>query len=575
MLSRIAAVIVFCLMITGSLPVEAEMSADGSRVMVLPFDGTSSGDFQYLTDSIRAMVSSRLAAKEGVVVVDYALTPKELRELNRSDVNMAADGSLFARLNTDYILSGALYTLQTGLKIEVTLIGTKSTSEQEGVFTVLAVNEEHIISSVEDLVDDIAARGLGVQSARAVPLAGMKEEEQEGIAGFSTEHPEKLFKKGLYGGSIVAEGTMKVESLGVRRSSDLPLTIVSMVSGDLDRDGTAEIVAASRSGVEIYRFDETMFRKLAEYRFPKTFKIHAVNIADLDSDGQDEIYVSANNNRNAASAIFSWSSSGGLQPALTGIKWYIRPIEMPGEGWILAGQSGSRDPESGFVGKKIVKLAIAEDFKEVRQEKILPLPANVNVFDFAWANLDGDKDKEFVAIDRREKLLVYDHLNSLIWVSENDYGGSRNFFGPPKSAITSVGDLFGKNGNAQLDRPIIFIPTRLLVADLDKDGTDEIIVGNNKRITPKLFSNLREYDGGSVVCLSWQDAAMQDVWRTNTINGYIADYNLMLAGVASGDTAGQQTTALYIGQVPDKQILGFAYSTDSKLLKYNLNVSGK
>lgn len=572
MLSRIGAVILFCLMITGSSPMASEVHADVSRVMVLPFDGAAGGDFKYLTDSVRTMISSRLAAKPGVEVVDYTLTAEELSALHGAEAGAGSAGeSIFTKFKVDGIISGALYSLQTGLKIQVTLNKKVSAPIQEGVFTALAVNEEHIIPSVEELVDEIVARGLGAQSEGAL-LAEMQSAGKEGAAGFSTEHPEKTFKKGLYGGAIIAESNMKVESLGVRRSSELPLMIVSMVTGDLDNDGTLEIVAASRTGVEIYRFDETLSKKLAEYSFAKTYKIHAVNIADLDNDGKKEIYVSANNNIAAASAIFSWSAPAGLRPIMTGIDYYIRPVKAPADGWILAGQRGSRDAQAGYMGKNIVKLSMAAESKELTEEKVLPLPRNIRLFDFVWADLDGNGVQEVVSIDRHDKLLVYDANNSLLWVSDNDYGGSRNFIGPAKSSVSSVGDLFGKNDNVKFEQQTIYVPTRLLVEDIDKDGSAEIIVGNNKRTTPKWFSNFREYDGGSVVCLSWRDSKMLDVWKTNTVTGYLADYTFLLAEGQASKASGNATNLLYIAQIPDKQTLGFSFSSDSKLLKYELNI---
>lgn len=572
MLSRIGAVIVLCLMVIGFSPMVAEVRAEVSRVMVLSFDGSAAGDFKYLADSVRAMISSRLAAKPGVEVVDYTLSAEELGAMQGGETGagaVAAAETLFTKFKVDTVVSGALYALQTGLKIQVTLNRKGAAHAEEGVFTVLAVNEEHIIPSVEELVDDIAARGLGAQAGGAL-LADISSDQKEGISGFSTEHPEKAFKKGVYGGSIVAESNMKVESLGVRKSSNLPLTLVSMATGDLDNDGALEIVAASRTGIEMYRFDDTLFTKLAEYKFSNSYKIHAVNIADLDGNGQKEIYISANDGIPAASSIFSWSARAGFTPLLTGIGYYIRPVEIPAEGMILAGQKGSTDFTLGFVAKNIVKLSYSADRTGLVEEKILPLPKNVRLFDFLYAEIDGKAGKELVAVDHNEKLLVYDAQNSLLWVSEKDYGGSRNFIGPPKSSTHKVLGMFKDDDEQKQSQPLVFVPLRLAAADLDQDGRDEILVGGNKRTTPKMFVNFREYDGGAVVCLSWRQTEMVDLWRTNTVTGYLADYMFLPEGEGTG-----AAKVLYVAQVPDAQLLGFAFSGDSKILKYQMTVSTK
>jgi len=569
MLSRIVSVMLVCLMVAGVFSTSAAENQKVSRVMVLPVDGTAAGEFQYLTDSIRTMLATRLAAKPGVEVVEYSLSAADIQALQAGDGLTAAGASVFARLKTDYLVSSTLYALQTGLKIQVTLSRKTDGAEvREGVFTVLAENEDRIISAVEELADDIAGRGLGARTGESL-IAETQGQDKKAIAGFGTEHPEKLFKKGLYSGAIVAEGTMQVESLGVRRSSDLPLTLVSMAAGDLDGDGTVEIVAASRSSLEVYRFDATLFTKLGEYSFDDSYKIHAVNIADQDGDGTQEIYVSANNDIPASSAIFTWSATAGLTPKMTNIPYYIRPVEVPSEGLILAGQKGTPDFGSGFVAKKIVKLVYSPDRSQLVEEKTIPLPANVDLFDFIYAELDGTGGKELVTIDRNEKMLVYDADNNLLWVSEKDYGGSRNYIGPPKSSAAKGLELLGGNRNARMKRPLVYVPLRLLAVDLDQDGKEEILVGGNKRVTPKLLINFREYDGGAVTCLSWQNNLMAELWRTNTVAGYLADYTFMMV------EKGPEADTLYIAQVPDKQLFGFSFAGDSKLLKYRMNVVGK
>ncbi|MFV0439185.1 MAG: FG-GAP-like repeat-containing protein [Desulfopila sp.] len=571
MLRKIVATLLCCLVAAAVAVAAAAESQKASRVMVLPFDGADAGQFGYLTDSIRTMLATRLAAKQGVTVVDYALSPSEVAALRADSGTASTADATFSRLNVDYIASGALYALQTGLKIQVSL-SRKSGSGPEGVFTSLAENEDRILGAVEELADDIAARGPGAHPAGPLIAGTQGGGEQQDVAGFNTEHPEKAFKKGLYGGSIVAEGSgaMAVESLGVRRSSSLPLTLISMTTGDLDGDGQTEIVAASRGSLEVYRFEATLFTRLAVYdAFDGAYKIHAVNVADLDGDGQKEIYVSGNNDIPAASAIFTWSPSTGLVAKMTGIPYYIRPVEVPGEGWLLAGQRGVADFGRGLVGQKVVKLGYSQDHSQLVEEKPLALPPKVNLFDFVYADLDGQQGKELVVVNRNEKLMVYNAANELQWVSEEDYGGSRNYIGPPKSSAPRGNELMGGSTNARMDRSLVFVPLRILAADLDGDGKDEILIGGNKRVTPKVFINFREYDGGAVTCLSWLDGAMTALWRTNTVTGYLADYAF------TGKEEGETNDNLYLAQVPDMQLFGFSFSSDSKLLKYSLNVTEK
>ncbi|WP_419175652.1 FG-GAP repeat domain-containing protein [Desulfosediminicola sp.] len=562
---------VFLITIGITCNIQAAQAKD-VRIIVLSLNGDSSGDFSYLTDSIRTMLSTRLAVKEGIEVVDKVLTADEIILLNKDDMEDGEYLQVLHNLNTDYLVSGALYSLQTGLKIQINVAGKDIAASGGGTFTSLAVSEDHILESVEHLVEDIAVRALGV-SDRSPVVAANVSSGSTGIEAFSTEHPEKVFKKGVYGGSITAEDGIAVRSLGVRKSSDLPSMLVSMASADLNGDGNLEVVAASRTAVEIFRFDDTRFVKLGEYAFPKNYKIHAVNVADLDGNGNVEIYVSGNKGKSVASAIFSWDAATGLNPLLTDIDWYIRPMVQPGVGAILAGQRGNSDPRRGYVGEKIVSLELNEGLTAVEERGDLALPRNIRLFDFIWADLDGNGSSEIVAIDSREKLLVYDSSNSLMYVSERNYGGSRNFFGPAQSATTSMRDMAGKEDSAKAERQMHYIPTRLLTADLNGDGKQEIIVANNERTTPMAMVNFREYDGGKVVGLSWNETEMVEVWQTNKIEGYIADYNFLdSVHSSSRSLSGDSVSALYISQIPDKHLLGLSMRSKSKLLRYVLDL---
>ena len=573
MLSRIAALLCCLMMFTGVCSAETGEAGDSSRIMVLPFDGTSSGKFSYLTDSVRSMVSSRLAAKQGVALVDYAVNAEQLRLLNSGKASLADGESLFSKFQTDYFVSGVLNELQTGLKIQVMIV-SKIEGSDSVQLSVLAGNEERILPALQELIDDIAAEALGVKAAEAGIAQGGG--TGDGLSGFTTEHPEKLYKKGVYSGAIVVEGegVPAARSVGVRRSSVLPTMLVSMDIADLDGDGLHEIVSASRTALEVYQFNETRFKKIGEYKFSKDFKVNAVNVADINGDGKPEIYISANRGDRAASAIFSWREAEGLKQLAGDIGWYLRPIEKPGSGVVLAGQRGSKDPLEGFVRGGVYELSVYPDLSGVRQESQLPLPKNVRLFDFEWVDLDNDNRFELVAVDQREKLLVYDSQNSLAWVSDEEYGGSRNFFGPPRSAAYSLNKMLAADDQRDFDRLMVYIPTRIVAADVDGDGKKEVIVGRNNRVYGKWLSNSREYDGGSIACLEWRDNTLVELWQTSKINGYVADYGFMAEG---GQLDGEhlQKASLYVTQVPVRMMFGFLLKDESKLLRYDLDFSNE
>jgi len=568
MLNRLLGIVVCMLiLIGGGSAALGEERVGLSRFLFLPFDNSSAGRYTYLANGVHSMLATRLAAKSGVKLVDSSIHEIDLKQLEAAGVDKQQAAAVFSRLQTDFLVSGAVYATDSGLKVQVVVTSAESTTEPQS-FAAVAEGEDQIISAIGSLADDIVDRVLNRQQPESITKADAK---AEGLAGFQTEHPEKQYKKGMYGGgSIVSSdgSDVKVTGKGVKRSSTIPVVIVGMDTGDLDGDGENEIVFVSGTELQIFRYSEGKFKKVGSHTLRPTFKIHAVNIADLDRDGKAEIYISANEQFRVASMIVRWSVADGLKLQQDNIAWFLRPLHLPGEGVILAGQMSSNDPSRGYVAPGIYRLEKKEDGRIHRGAK-LPVPARVNLFDFVWADIDGDRTSEIVAIDRNEKLLVYDDENNLTWVSEGNYGGSRNYFGPARSDAEHGGSHSTASVAAD-NRDLAFIPTRLMARDIDGDGQQEIIIGRNKRKTPLFFRNFREYDGGSIACLGWRNSALSEVWTTNTIPGYISDYSFLFAEDVGAGTATEANAQLFVGQVPDSTFLGFLAAKESKLLVYEI-----
>ena len=65
---------------------------------------------------------------------------------------------------------------------------------------------------------------------------------------------------------------------------------------------------------------------------------------------------------------------------------------------------------------------------------------------------------------------------------------------------------------------------RIHIADMDKDGKNEVILVKNEDSTGRTLSRLRMFNKGQIECLVWDVIAMRLQWRTHTVSGYISDY---------------------------------------------------
>ncbi|MFH0783252.1 MAG: VCBS repeat-containing protein [Pseudomonadota bacterium] len=564
-----------CFFVFGSAEVYGKDGNEKYRLVFSAFDISSAGNYAYLCDGIRSMLISRLATREQVSVVDRTFSEKELVSLKNGQSVSAGSSETKA---ADYLVAGSLYGLKTGLNIQIVLYPFNA--EREILrFEVLVKNPENMMADVEKLTDEIAQSVLGnktaVSGSTKIPGDG------RGGSGFVTVHPEAAYKKHLNSGAVVGAvgSNIKVTAREGKRTTTLSKEIRAFAVGDLDGDGVDEIVVLIGNALELYKLDGKKIDKVATASLPTTLECHAVNMADLNNNGRTEIYISATDGLNISSLIVGWDKEKGFRIITDNIPWYIRPLFIPKKGWRLAGQK--RGSEKTELVKAGVYLLNLDSHNIPTQGEQLSLPKGVNLFDFVYADLDGDGTPETVVIDRKEKMKIFNRENELLWVSKRTFGGSRIYIGPSRGWVVKDQDRKNFTIHEDATRELIFVPGRLVVADVDNDGRQEIVINENPLSSMSIFEKLRIYNDGVIVGLAWDGTALNEIWRTGTFKGLIAGFGFSVLKkdygsrqIAKADDK-KTTVGLYVANLPGNgTLIGLLPGTEeTKITAYDLDFS--
>ncbi|MBU0961831.1 MAG: VCBS repeat-containing protein [Proteobacteria bacterium] len=531
----------------------AKASEKQAEMAFLPFTINSAKDMSYLREGMREMLISRLSAEAGIAVVDKAKVDAALKA---SGGSLAADkvAEFTKKVGADYLMYGSVTALGGGMSFDAKVYSTAKNESE--TFYATATSEGEVMSAIDSLSWDVAAGVFGKK--RPAKYAAVRADEPA-ASPYETAHPDRTYMKsgGNYGGA-----SSKWIDGGQRfvKASNVDLALEAMAVGDVDGDGILDVVMADRQYVTAYHLNNNRLNEFAKTKLPARYKIHAVNVADLNNNGKSEIYVSAADTSTPGSWGLEWNGTE-LTTLFAQARFYIRPLMVPGFGTILAGQRSGKNAKA--IGGPLYSLI--QDGDKLVVDEVLPLPETLVIFNFAIGDLDGDSDWEIVVLDEFSKLRVMEPGGKMLWKSQEYYGATKRFVGGENLLNRPTSRDFDELTDGKGEQFLkIWVPSRIIIKDMDQDGIDDVILNKNASTLTTVVREVQTFPYGTAMGLKWNGLGLEEIWQTKRIDGYVVDYELESQHHKTEDGEDR----LYVGVVTQGGVMNMLSGDTSTLLIY-------
>ena len=478
--------------------------AMAASYVVAPFSVSGSQGYSYLGQAVPSMLTSRLFLQgsfEPVARQDAALKEK-------APASKDAAASMAKKYAADYIVWGNITVMGDQASLDVSALSPNGKMWKKAITS--PVNA--LIGGLQTVADSVNAEVFGRTDVVAA-------------SGNGPASPNSAFVMNETHGNVSTSGTYLNSSLRYQgtenaasqiRSQMLKFECFGSEVADIDGDGKNEVLMLSEDYLYAYRWKNgNNLEKFAEYRLPASMT--PVLVRFFKNENMRYIILSGYNEdlRDAFSQVLQFSN-GTFKTLVKSTERYLNVVKLPPlYNDILVGQDSDR---SKTVHGPVYEAQIMGD-KIIRRGKISNMPKGSTVFNFTWLPADTAKSSDHVVtVTETEHLATFNGKGQRLAVTEDVFcSGSAYIEGD-----RGIGNLTTDTD----DNILYYVPIRMIVTDLDRDGRHELIAPKPITTAGKLFSNYRTYPQGEVHAMLWDGMGLNLLWKTRRIKGTICDINL-------------------------------------------------
>jgi TolB-like protein len=476
------------------------LAQEAKTFAVLPFGVHGPQEYQYLSQGIQSMLTTRLTWPENFTPMDSAAVKKAVTTL---PTDAASADKIRQALGADYLVWGSMTVMGQECSLDVNTIDPTGANQPRPVQTQLS----QVIPSLETVAASINAQVFGrpeTATAQAQPVVRPMN--------------EALIVNETQADTAYANPSLKYQdadtSMGRWRSQTLPFASRGMVVCDGDGDGQNEVFIMTDSSLIAYRVTNGEMRQVATFDLPRNRNYLRLNSLDINRNGRHELVIASAQDKDPKSLIVEFDGSGfSIQQDL--IPYFLGVLNMPPSFTpTLVGQKVGRVK---YLDSKIHQMIKASGKFELGPTINLPMGGTV----FNTTFLPFEDDYQIIMIDDYDRMRVFSSTGTMLTVTDETYAGSNlgiEYLSAPLGLSPVTGD------NVPPDK--VFIPLRAIPSNLDKDNRFELIISRNISVSAQIFSNYRDYPQGEIHSLYWDGVGMSLQWKTTRIKGTVTDYAL-------------------------------------------------